>query len=69
MQSLLETPDAASVSVDVGCKFVRVTAERADGLVAFDFAIGWPELSVELLLPRLAFEAFCNTHQVQRLDA
>lgn len=68
MRSLLETPDAALASVDVACKFVRVTSERTDGLVTFDFAIGWPELSVELMLPRPAFEEFCNTHRVQRLD-
>lgn len=69
MQPSLERDDAVLAAVDVACKFVRVTAERTDGLVAFDFAIGWPELSVELLLPRPAFEEFCNTHRVQRLDA
>lgn len=49
-------------------KFVRVQSVRGDGLVSFDFAIGWPELSVELMLPRPAFEAFCATHRVERLD-
>lgn len=53
---------------DTSLRYVRVTDERADGLVAFDFAIGWPELSVELLLPRPAFEAFCATNQVIRLE-
>jgi len=55
--------------VDVTQKFVRVIDQRSDGLVAFEFAIGWPELSVELVLPRPAFEEFCATHQVRRLDA
>jgi phenol hydroxylase P0 protein len=49
-------------------KFVRVQAVRDDGLVSFDFAIGWPDLSVELMLPGPAFEAFCATHRVERLD-
>jgi phenol/toluene 2-monooxygenase (NADH) P0/A0 len=53
---------------DTTRRFVRVIEERADGLVAFEFAIGWPELSVELLLPAPAFAEFCATNQVQRLD-
>jgi phenol hydroxylase P0 protein len=54
--------------VDTTRRFVRVTAVRADGLVAFDFAIGWPELSVELMLPAAAFEEFCAVNQVIRLE-
>lgn len=51
--------------VDVTRKFVRVTGERRQGaFVEFDFAIGWPELSVELVLPRAAFESFCADHAV-----
>lgn len=53
---------------DTTRRFVRVIEERADGLVAFEFAIGWPELSVELLLPAPAFAEFCVTNRVQRLD-
>jgi phenol hydroxylase P0 protein len=49
-------------------RFVRVIEERADGLVAFEFAIGWPELAVELLLPAPAFAEFCATQHAQRLD-
>lgn len=49
-------------------RYVRVTEHRADGLVAFEFAIGWPELCVELLLPAPAFAEFCATNRVQRLD-
>ena len=54
---------------DTSIRFVRLLEERADGLVAFEFAIGWPELAVELLLPSPAFAEFCATHRVQRLDA
>lgn len=53
---------------DATRRFVRVIETRADGLVAFEFAIGWPDLSVELLLPAPAFAEFCATHRVQRLD-
>lgn len=53
---------------DTRLKYVRVTERRPDGLVAFEFSIGWPELAVELLLPSAAFEEFCARHAVQRLD-
>lgn len=56
-------------AVDTTLRFVRVLEQRADGLIAFEFAIGWPELAVELLLPAPAFAAFCATNRVQRLGA
>ena len=55
-------------AVDTSQRFVRVLERRADGLVSFEFAIGWPELAVELMLPAPAFEAFCANNKVQRLD-
>ncbi len=54
---------------DTTQRFVLVLEERADGLVAFEFSIGWPELAVELLLPAPAFAEFCAANCVQRLDA
>jgi phenol hydroxylase P0 protein len=51
-------------SVNVQLKYVRVLERRHDGLVSFEFSIGWPELAVELLLPTAAFDAFCSEHQV-----
>ena len=53
---------------DTSRRFVRVLEERADGLVSFEFSIGWPELAVELLLPRVAFAEFCATNRVIRLE-
>jgi phenol hydroxylase P0 protein len=53
---------------DTTRRFVRVLDERDDGLVAFEFAIGWPELAVELLLPAPAFAEFCAAQGAQRLD-
>lgn len=48
-------------------KFVRVTDRRANGLVAFEFAIGWPDLAAELVLPEALFQEFCATHKVEFL--
>ena len=61
-------PEDAPLAVDTSRKFVRVTARRPNGFVEFEFAIGWPELSVELMLPATAFDAFCAANRVQRLD-
>ena len=49
-------------------KFVRVKEVRPSGLVCFEFAIGWPELFVDLMLPRSAFDDFCVRQQVQLLN-
>ena len=57
-----------ALTCDTSLRFVRVIEERADGLVAFEFSIGWPELAVELLLPAPAFAEFCATQRVQLLD-
>ncbi|MBP8135158.1 MAG: phenol hydroxylase subunit [Rhodoferax sp.] len=53
---------------DVRRKYVRVRQVRADGQVCFEFAIGWPELFVDLMLPQAAFEDFCLVNQVQLLN-
>ena len=63
------TSAPALPAVDTSLRFVRVTERRPDGLVAFEFAIGWPELAVELLLPAPAFDEFCAANRVQRIDA
>lgn len=62
------THDSPLPAVDTSLRYVRVLERRADGLVSFEFAIGWPELAVELMLPAPAFEAFCANNRVQRLD-
>ncbi len=53
---------------DTKRKFVRVTELRANGLVEFDFAIGEPELFVELILPAAAFDEFCASNKVTFVD-
>jgi len=45
---------------DVSKHYVRFRELRDDGYVLFDFAIGDPELAVELTLPLLAYREFCR---------
>ena len=45
-------------------KFVTVTELRSDGFVEFEFAIGEPELFVELILPAAIFDEFCQANRV-----
>lgn len=53
-------PPPASHAADALQRYVRVRRWRTDGFVEFDFALGDPELSMELILPRASFEAFCQ---------
>ena len=48
-------------------KYVRVIETHANGLVEFEFAVGEPEVFVELVMPKTAFEAFCRDNQVETL--
>lgn len=45
-------------------RYVRVRNHREGRFIEFDFAIGDPCLSVELILPNAAFSAFCAANQV-----
>lgn len=54
--------------LDVTKKFVRITERRPDGFIEFDFAVGEPELFVEMLLPEAAFHEFCTANQVALLE-
>ena len=54
------TPESESLpQCDLSRRFVRVLQRRNNGLVEFEFSIGWPELSVELMLPERDFANFC----------
>lgn len=53
-----------SPALDLSKRYVRLLERRPDGLISFEFSIGWPELAVELMLPDAAFEEFCDQHQV-----
>lgn len=50
-------------AIDVNLRFVRVIERRADGLIEFEFAIGEPDLCVEMLMPVDAFDAFCSDNE------
>ena len=43
--------------------FVRLREVRTDGFVEFDFAVGEPDLSVELIMPIEAFHEFCRANR------
>lgn len=49
-------------------RYVRVRSEPDARLVEFDFAIGHPDLFVELVLPRVAFEHFCRHNRVEHMS-
>lgn len=49
-------------------RYIRVRSAPEATFVEFDFAIGYPDLFVELVLPRLAFAQFCEQQQVQHMD-
>ncbi|WP_374324809.1 phenol hydroxylase subunit [Azonexus sp.] len=53
---------------DAGRRYVRICKRRADGFIEFEFAIGDPELAVELMLPESAFHEFCLANEVIVLD-
>ncbi len=53
---------------DLTKRTVRVLGRRSNGLVEFEFSIGWAELTVELMLPEPAFAAFCEANRVRHLN-
>ena len=56
------------MAFDPNKKFVRVVALRPNGVVEFDFAVGEPEIFVEMILPATAFDEFCALNNVVFLD-
>ena len=54
----------AKPAFDVSRHYVRFRELRDDGYVLFDFAIGEPELAVELTLPLAGYLAFCRERAV-----
>jgi phenol hydroxylase P0 protein len=56
-------------SMDTTRRFVRLSGERPNGFVEFEFAIGEPEIFVEMILPRAAFTEFCATNRVELLPS
>jgi phenol hydroxylase P0 protein len=49
---------------DATRRYVRFRELRSDGYVLFDFAIGDPEIAVELMLTLPDYQEFCRTNAV-----
>lgn len=59
--SLHRRNDAAGAPpFDPARRYVRLTQVRSDGFVEFEFAIGDPDLAVDLILPADAYRNFCR---------
>lgn len=50
---------------DVTRKFVRVLGTLPNGMIEFEFSVGEPEMAVELVMPKAAFDEFCAANQVE----
>ena len=50
--------------MDLDKRYVRVTNRERPGFVEFDFAIGDPDVALEMILPMAAFAEFCAAHAV-----
>lgn len=53
--------------MDTTRRFVRFSSERPNGFIEFEFAIGEPEIFVEMILGREAFAEFCAANRVEML--
>lgn len=60
--SLLPAPPVTAWDPDA--KWVRIVGERGQGMVEFEFAVGEPQLYVEMVMPRSQFDEFCAMHRV-----
>lgn len=67
--SLIDNSLLSLPACDLSKRYVRVRGQRGNGFVEFDFSVGWPELSVELLLQPEDFDAFCRANRVEMLAA
>ena len=64
--STMPTPSADSrTGWDVQRRFIRIVQEHDNGMVEFEFAVGEPELFVEMVMPRAQFDEFCAMQGVQ----
>lgn len=49
---------------DVQRRFIRIVQEHDNGMVEFEFAVGEPQLFVEMVMPRAEFADFCRMQGV-----
>lgn len=57
----MNTAPRRKPAFDVTQRYVRFRELREDGFVQFDFAIGDPELAVELMLSLADYKSFCRS--------
>lgn len=69
MESEMTLNDESTETFDTTRRFVRLTQIRPDGFVEFDFAIGEPEIFVEMILSEPAYNEFCAANSVEMLPA
>ncbi len=62
-----KSPSEGPRPFDPTIRFVRLTRVRDDGFIEFEFAIGDPDLAVELIMRRQAFDEFCRDNHVHRV--
>jgi phenol/toluene 2-monooxygenase (NADH) P0/A0 len=62
------TVQSHEASFDPSRRYVRIRRVRDDGFVEFEFAIGDPDMFVELILPQAALAGFCTANEVILLD-
>ncbi len=59
--------NSAEGKFDITRKFVRVMRTLPNGLIEFEFAVGDPDVAAELVMPKAAFNEFCQANQVELL--
>ncbi len=64
----LKANTSAALMTGQAC-YVRVTGTLQERFVEFEFAIGDPELAVELVMQFDQFREFCAVHDVRHLSA
>ena len=66
----MQASSTASAAAMTGLPcYVRVTGTLDERFVAFEFAIGEPDMAVELVMQFEQFREFCDTHEVTHLTA
>lgn len=65
---MTEGEQANNEGFDPDRRYVRVRRVRDDGFVEFEFAIGDPDMFVEMILPQQALAGFCAANDAILLE-
>jgi phenol hydroxylase P0 protein len=55
-------------AVNAATRYVRITGITGGGFVEFQFSIGDPTLYLEMILPKQAFDLFCQEQRAVHLS-